>query len=731
MPHMQSSVLPPATVTVATSPVLTIRKRQRAELGWLAALALSLGLVGWVAQWAQRTEAQQQGASIRRALEVNALALRGTVARYNYLPYAVAQQPDVLAVLLEPTNAAKVKRANAYLQALNQRAGSDALYVMDSRGTTLVASNWDEPKGFVGQSYANRPYFTDAKAGRSGLFYGVGKTTGIPGFFIATPISQGTQVIGVVAVKVSLRQIEDAWTHATDPIVLTDESGIIFLGSVGSWLYQATRELASEDVERVCSNEQYGPCHPTKRVAWTVERSGAQPDYIITADMGRGQQKFLALDETLGEFGWTLTVMADQAPVAVARNLAWLLGAMGVGVLWLGAMYWRLRERRFVEQRSAQQVLETKVLERTRELRQADAFRKAMEDALPVGMIARDLQGRIIYVNPALCAMVGYSADELVGCLPPYPFWHPHDLRRHWRNTNAALRGNTPPAGFESRMRRRDGQDVYTMFYTAPLVDASGEHSGWMSSVLDLTEQKQADERQRQYDLKMQHTGRLVSLGEIASTLAHELNQPLMALSNFASAAKAFVAQGNQSLVVASLDDITAQAQRAGEIVKRIRGFVKPHSEGLEDCAVNVLVGNVLALLQSEIVRRAAHIVTDLQSDVPTVKGDAILLEQVILNLVLNALQAMTTNPTDLRQVTVHTSVVQSAVCVQVSDQGPGIPPENEEQLFKSFFTTKSDGLGLGLKICRTIVEGHRGRLEFCNLPGAGVMFSVYLPMAS
>jgi PAS domain S-box-containing protein len=444
--------------------------------------------------------------------------------------------------------------------------------------------------------------------------------------------------------------------------------------------------------------------------------------------VGRGRQKFLALDESLGEFGWTLTVMADQVPVAMARNLAWLLGALGAGVLWLGVMVWRLRERRFAEQHSAQQLLEAKVLERTRELRQADAFRKAMEDALPVGMVARDLDGRIVYVNPALCAMVGYSADELVGCLPPYPFWHPQDLRRHWRNTNAALSGNTPPTGFESRMRRRDGQDIYTMFYTAPLVDASGEHAGWMSSVLDLTERKRTDERQRQNDLKMQHTGRLVSLGEMASTLAHELNQPLMALSNFASAAKAFATQGNQSLVVASLEDITAQAQRAGEIVKRIRGFVKPQSEGLQDCAMNHLVGNVLALLQPEIQRRGSQIVSHLQSDLPLVKGDAILLEQVVLNLVLNALQAMSTTPPEQRQVTVQTCLVDGAVCVQVSDQGPGIPPESAKQLFKSFFTTKSDGLGLGLKICRTIVEGHRGRLEFCNLPGAGAMFSVYLP---
>jgi C4-dicarboxylate-specific signal transduction histidine kinase len=251
-----------------------------------------------------------------------------------------------------------------------------------------------------------------------------------------------------------------------------------------------------------------------------------------------------------------------------------------------------------------------------------------------------------------------------------------------------------------------------------------------MSSVLDVTEQRRADEQHRQNDLKMQQTGRLVSLGEMASTLAHEINQPLMALSNFASAAKAFAAQNKPDLVVESLQDIAAQAQRAGEIVKRIRGFVRPHTEEMEDCAVNQLIANVLALLKPEIARYSAHVATQLQADLPMVKGIPILLEQVLFNLVLNALQAMDKTPPQQRKVTVHSTTAEGFVCVRVSDQGPGITQESAARLFQSFYTTKSDGLGLGLKICRTIVEAHRGRLEFENLPGGGAQFSVYLPIA-
>ena len=145
-----------------------------------------------------------------------------------------------------------------------------------------------------------------------------------------------------------------------------------------------------------------------------------------------------------------------------------------------------------------------RVHERTRELQDARAFRQAMEDSLLVGMRARDLEGRIIYVNPALCEMLGYTAEELVGRMPPYPYWHPDDLEKHWRDNEAVLTGTAALNGFESRMRHRDGHDVHTMVYTAPLIDASGRHSGWMSSVVDISAQKHAEERQRSQQAQLQ-----------------------------------------------------------------------------------------------------------------------------------------------------------------------------------------------------------------------------------
>jgi PAS domain S-box-containing protein len=693
-------------------------------------LLAAAALVALAGEWAARSEIRTQTDGITRAIEVNALALRGTATHFSYLPYTAAQHPDVIAALVAPKDAAVLDRANRYLEDVNRRAGSVALYVMDVKGLTLMASNWNEPASatFVGHDYGNRPYFLDARDGRSGMFYGVGQTTRDPGLFISAPVRRGGVLLGVVAVKVSLHEIEAAWSNARDPVMLSDARGIFFLGSVPQWTYQSTRVLSQVDLERVSDDNQYGARRNFPLVAWSLERTPGQAAYRVSAVLDGRTRHFLARDEALPELGWSLSVMSDYAPVTEARVLTWTLGSLGAALLLLGGMYWRLRERSYAEQRDARGKLELQVRERTGELQEAHAFRKAMEDSLLVGMRARDLQGRIIYVNPALCEITGFAAAELVGRLPPYPYWHPDDMEKHWSDNDAAMSGRAALTGFESRILHKDGHEVHTMVYTAPLIDGTGQHSGWMSSVVDISEQKRADARQRLHERQLQHSSRLASLGEMASTLAHELNQPLMALSNFASAAQAFALQGNQPLLVSSLDQITAQAQRSADIVQRIRGFVRQRTQGVETCSIEGIVANVLALLQAEIRLHRAKVLTRTQAATPTVPGDRVLIEQVLLNLVLNSLQAMQDSPERERLVEVETTHADGWVCVRVMDRGAGVEPAATEQLFEPFFTTKPDGLGLGLNICRTIIESHGGHLTFENRADGGAIFSLQLP---
>jgi PAS domain S-box-containing protein len=704
---------------------------RRSALLWMCYALLAL-LLAWLAgEWAAQRERRLQVDAIHRTIEVQALGLRGTVARYNHIPFVTAQHPDIHALLLAPHDQRLVAKVNRYLQETSRRVGSNALYLMDAKGLTLAASNWQQPDSFVGENYGFRPYFKDALAGRDGFFYAIGSNTRVPGMFISAPVRVAAAPVGVLAIKVSLRDIEDAWRRTKDPVYLADAYGVIFLGSIDAWQYKATQPLPPQALAWIRGNRQYGDRLDFEAPTWQQVRVANEASYETRAVLEQRAQEFLSLEEELPEFQWKLVVMTDLSPVQWARWTGQALTVLLALVLWLAFKVAQQRERRYSELRRHRAELEQRVQERTAELQEAHAFRKAMGDSLVVGMRARDLQGRIIYANPALCDITGYSAEELVGQLPPYPYWHPDDMEKHWQDNAAVLSGQSALRGFESRIRHRDGHDVTTMIYSAPLIDGSGQHSGWMSSVLDISEQKRAEEQQRLQAASMQRTSRLATLGELASTLAHELGQPLMALVSFAGAAQAFAERGQRAPLLEALADIRTQAQRAADIVGRIRGFVRLQTSGFGDCIVNAVVANVLALLGPEIRQQQARVVTQLSEDLPVIQADRLLLEQVLLNLLLNALQAMQGQAPVTKRVQVETGLQQGTVFMRVTDNGPGISAAAQAQLFEPFFTTKAEGLGLGLNICRTTVEAHRGRLVAENHPNGGAVFTVYLPVVS
>jgi len=705
----------------------------------LVATAGALVLIAASGEWAERRELQSKTEALHQAASAHALGLRGLVEKHDFLPHAAARHPGVLALLRAPGDPSLRARANAYFADLQATTGAAALYLVDRDGLTLAASNWNLPSSFVGQNYRRRAYFEDAIQGRRGFFYGLGLTTGQSGLFIAEPVrgDGGGAILGVMVIKISLEPLQAAWMSGADPVVLRDSRGIVFLSAVPAWLFHSLDPVSAADARWVAEHGQYGGRARFDLLPWTREALPDASGYILRTDIQGGKRRLLALDTPLPELGWTLTVTSSMKEVAQARQSALMLTALATALLLLGVLYWRLREKRFVEQRTSRLELERRVEERTRDLEEAHAFRKAMEDSLLVGMRARDPEGKIIYVNPALCAMVGYSAEELLGCRPPYPYWHPDDLEKQARESDDALQGRAAPHGFESRIRHKDGHDVITMVYAAPLVDAAGVHRGWMSSVVDITAQKQAEARQREQDLRLQRSARLASVGEMASTLAHELNQPLMALSNFAVAARALAAHGSPDILAHALDEIVGQSQRASEIVKRVRAFINPQRAQYQSLTMESMVTHAASLLEPELQRHGAGLRLLLEDGGATVRGDRVLLEQVLVNLVQNALQAMQeqadgpAGSAAQRVIELSCRRAGAVLRIGVADRGPGIAPDQLEQVFAPFFTTKRDGLGLGLNICRTIVEAHGGCIGVENRAGGGAVFTFTLPTES
>lgn len=353
-----------------------------------------------------------------------------------------------------------------------------------------------------------------------------------------------------------------------------------------------------------------------------------------------------------------------------------------------------------------------------RALRDQHAFRLAMEDSLVTGLRARDLAGRITYVNPAFCRMVGYTQDELLGAAPPMPYWAPETMEEMQEREAQVMAGRAAPA-FEAVYARKDGERFRALIHTAPLIDSQGRQTGWMSSILDVTEQKRMEELSRQQQERLQSTARLASMGEVASTLSHELNQPLAAISSFAAGSLNMLKAGTigEDDLRQALSTINSQAQRAGQVIRSVHDFVRRRTVQREQVTIDAIVSNIMPLIELRARKGGVRIATDFPDTLPWVEVDRVMLEQVMLNLARNAIDAMEDSPPALRELRVSGRPVagngQPAVEVTFADRGRGIAPDVAAKLFTPFFTTKSEGMGMGLNVCRTVIEQHGGHLWY------------------
>jgi two-component system, LuxR family, sensor histidine kinase DctS len=359
------------------------------------------------------------------------------------------------------------------------------------------------------------------------------------------------------------------------------------------------------------------------------------------------------------------------------------------------------------------------------------AFRRAMEESLTVGLRAKDQQGRILYVNSAFCQLVGFPAEQLIGHVAPMPYWAPERLEETLARQAALAAGGAVAQSFETRFRRADGTEIDVQVYEAPLIDASGVHRGWMGSVIDITEARRAARLARTQEDNLARTGRLVTLGEMASTLAHELNQPLSAIASYAAGARNLLDGGRlePGVLAPVLDKLALQASRAGEIIRRIQDFVRKREPRLEAISLADVVTETVGFLAADARENRVRIVTELSLS-PPVLADRILIEQVLINLMRNGMEAMADNPGGDLTVTVVPEA-PDRVLVEVADRGSGIAEEVSGRLYDAFTSTKTQGLGMGLNICRSIVELHRGRLTHAPRPGGGTVFRILLPEAA
>jgi PAS domain S-box-containing protein len=362
------------------------------------------------------------------------------------------------------------------------------------------------------------------------------------------------------------------------------------------------------------------------------------------------------------------------------------------------------------------------------DLQDREAKIRRLIDSNIIGMFMWYADGRIIDANEAYLRIIGYDRGDLIAGrlnwreLTP-PEWREADDRRA---AQLAASGTAQP--YEKEYFRKDGTRVPVLVGAAVYEGKSGEGVGF---VLDLADRKRAERAYSQAQMELAHANRVATMGQLSASIAHEISQPIGAALSYANAASHWLAARPPNLeeVRRDLGFIVESGVRASEVIDRIRALVKKAPPRKDKVDINEAILEVVALTQNEMANNSISVRTQLAEALPAIQGDRVQLQQVILNLLINAIEAMSGTSEGPRELLISTAKTDSeGVLVAVRDSGPGLAPESVERLFESFYTTKPGGLGMGLSICRSIIESHHGRLWATANAPHGAVFQFNLP---
>jgi PAS domain S-box-containing protein len=376
-----------------------------------------------------------------------------------------------------------------------------------------------------------------------------------------------------------------------------------------------------------------------------------------------------------------------------------------------------------------QDITDTKRLEETK-VREIERKFHSIADAAPVMIWQSGAHNGCIYCNKHWLEFTGRSMRDQLG-----NGWaesvHPDDRNRCIELYERAfeMRENFT---VEYRLRRADGEYRWVLVNGRPVLDAEGKFAGYMGTCVDMTDFRYTQLELQKNQMELSHARRVSAVGELASSIAHELNQPLSAILSNAQAAQRFLKTDPTNILEVQdiLEDIVSDDKRAGAIIRRLRGLMKKKELEADILSLNDVVQEVVALLQGDALNRGIRVELNLRDNLAPIRADNIQLQQVLLNFILNAFDSMAEVPEETRCVTIQTRQINDAqIRFSVKDTGRGIPAEQIETIFQPFFTTKKEGLGMGLAIVRSIVQAHNGQLWAENNPEGGATFHVTLPV--
>ena len=602
----------------------------------LAALVAVASLTTY--QISQRMGLAELQTTGRHRLDLYTASLEREIGKYAYFPATLGLEEDVLGFLNRADDKTLAAKTNVYLERLNERAGTLAIYVLDNKGKVRATSNWRRSDSYLGEDLAFRAYFHEAMDTGSGRFFGIGTTRSEPGYYLSSALSDDSRTLGVAIVKVGLDQLEQSWSTVEAPVLVADENGVVILSSVPDWKFTTLRALDEGTRKTFDRTLQYNhsALQPlgVKELAYLSQGArlvqlAKQQQEMVSAYPVAGN--FLAQSQAMPGTPWTLTVFSNVKPVDEMSFIRASVAA--VTTILLG-------------------ILASMVYQRRRHLRDRLAAREALQQA----------------------------HDEL-----------------------------------ERKVEER----------TADLSSANQQLQD------EVVERVRVERTLRAAQDELIQAGKLAVIGQLSAGIAHELNQPLAALRTLSGNAARFLERGDEATARSNLERIAQLVDRMGLITGQLKAFAHKSSGQPRPVDIRQVVTHAVAILDQRLRSSGAEVTMAFPDTPLFALCDANRLEQVIVNLVSNALDAMVGQPSPSLEI--HGTTQGSMLRLTVRDRGVGLSAEVLPRLFEPFFTTKDAGvgLGLGLAISAGIVSDFGGTLSGANHPDGGAVFTLDIPAAT
>lgn len=607
--------------SMTTTPRLTRRR-------FVAMLALGLVLCAGLAAAAlprlERFFLIQTGDRAMGTLELATQSLRSALSRTEALPALIAERPILTEILRDPENAGLVPFANEQLRQTALSLDVSDIYLIDREGLTIAASSYRTDRSFVGRNFAFRPYFTDAIDGGLGRFHALGTTSNQRGYFFAAPVIDGSDITGVVAVKMLLDRFESIWADSEATIVVTDTSNVVFLSDRPDWHFRTLGPVREAALNQIVQTQQY-PLDALRPLP--IRRNPLSDGYeLVEIDTDQGTESYVMQTGLVAAAGWRVSILSPTAPAQVQAFT--VLTLAGLVLLFFGlvfAVLWQRRSQmleRLEAQRSQAALLEARVRERTEDLDAAN-----------------------------------------------------HQLRQ------------------------------------------------------EVEERRDAETRLRKTQAELVQAGKLAALGQMSAALSHEFNQPLAAVKAYAENAGTFLDRGRVEDAQDNITRISGMADRMASISKHLRNFARRPMDKSGPVPMGAVIHDALDLMSPRLTEAGAEMRLDKPEAEIWVIGGRVRLQQVVVNLIGNALDAM--DGQEAPRVTLDLTTEGDACLLRVRDTGPGLSEDALTQAFDPFFTTKDPGhgLGLGLSISYNIIRDFNGHLSAENHPEGGAVFTMRLDL--